>query len=78
MSVKCRICGADVSTDANDCPLCGYPQKQEQADVPECPACNSTEVGRISVGNIEKPKFLWVSLKNLTYTYECKKCGHKW
>jgi hypothetical protein len=78
MIVKCRECGKDVSTEANNCPHCGCPQKQEQIGIPKCPTCGSTEIEKISVGDIAKTMFLWGSLKNFTCTFKCKKCGHKW
>lgn len=76
MITKCRECQKDVSSEAVVCPHCGCPQKQ--TDVPRCPTCNSTDVGKISTGAKLTTMFIFGDLKNLTGTFKCNKCGHKW
>ncbi len=76
--LKCNDCGKDVSTEAEACPHCGCPQKEEQVGVPKCPTCNSKEVEKISVGAKLTTVFLWGRPDNLIRTFKCKKCGHRW
>ncbi len=54
------------------------PQAQGQVGMPRCPTCGSTEVEKISAGDILTTMVFFGSLKNLTGTFKCKKCGYKW
>lgn len=78
MMTKCRECKKDVSTEATTCPHCGCPQKQEKTGIPKCPTCGSTEVTKISTGAKLTTMFIFGPLTNLTCTFKCNKCGHKW
>ena len=78
MLTKCKECGKDVSTEANSCPHCGCPQKQEEVGIPKCPTCGSKDLDRITAGDVMKTMFLWGSPKNFVCKFKCKKCGHKW
>lgn len=55
-----------------------YFQEQEEICIPRCPTCGSTEVRKISAGDVLKTVFLFGRPSNLIRTFKCNKCGHRW
>ena len=51
----------------------------EQANVPKCPTCNSTNVQKISTGErVTSVAMLGLFSKKINKTFKCKNCGYTW
>ena len=81
----CSFCGEEILVSAVKCKHCKewldkehVKEPKERVGVPKCPTCGSTGVERISAGDIARTMLLFGSLKNLTGTFKCNTCGHKW
>jgi predicted RNA-binding Zn-ribbon protein involved in translation (DUF1610 family) len=82
MLTKCRECGKDVSTEANTCPHCGCPQKEERGNIPKCPTCGSTEIEKIPTTSKATSFLLWGPFDprgdRMFKSFVCKNCKHRW
>ena len=80
--IKCSECGKEISDKATSCPNCGCPINGEvdEPNVPHCPACNSTDIEKISTASKVGKTLLFgiFASGSNAKTFHCKNCGYKW